>query len=176
MAFPFTRRVPAGDVGDWPGALGNQTGLAGKRAIGVELSGQYEVSASEARRGLRGLLNVARHLGMMPGAKEGLDAPSFEMSDPPHPITVQTRQSGLFVEAPLHPIEKTRRRACLSPCLLSAFRACFSRMAAQAAEGPLHAIGGRLADRIGRATVPAHGIEGLPPARLLTCGLQRLSR
>jgi len=105
MAFPFMRRIPAGDVGDWPGALGNQAGLAGKVAVGVELKGQYTVVEGEVFRGFRGLSNVAKHLGMMAGDPEGMDEPSFLLGDPPAPVTVQAKQPGLFVGTGLKPCD-----------------------------------------------------------------------
>ena len=89
---------------DWtPTGYFNSTGRAG---VTLELSGTYEITEREVRRGLRACLNIARHLGMMPGEIE-LDPPSLRVA-PDDLVPVKAGESGLHMSSRPRPGDLVR--------------------------------------------------------------------
>lgn len=78
---------------------------AGRSALCIELSGQYMIQEHEVRRGLRAAMNVCRHLGLMPGAPEGLDEPMAWLPQPGL-ATVAAPHAGLFAGVGLRPSDR----------------------------------------------------------------------
>ena len=73
---------------------------SGRASLTFELAGQYVIKQREVRRGLRCVLNVMRHLGMLPGAPEGVDEGPVWL-DTATVVDVKCPLDGLFVEADL---------------------------------------------------------------------------
>ena len=67
----------------------------GRGAVCIELSGQYMVVEREIQRGLRAVLNVSKHLGLLKGRPEGLREPMVWL-DRAHKVEVKAPHSGLF--------------------------------------------------------------------------------
>lgn len=94
-AMPLIRCIKRED--DWKGSLRYKAESAGKISIGVELSGQYDLSDREIDRGMRVLENLAAEFGLLD-----------EMPHPPteKPVEIRNRidisapAAGLFIHHP----------------------------------------------------------------------------
>ncbi len=94
-------------------SLYNDTGRAG---ICVELSGQFGFWEDEVARGVRALRNVARLLGLLPGAPELPAAPMVWLNDSEQ-VPVPAPRAGLFLPAPLQPGDRVEAGAELGAVL-----------------------------------------------------------
>lgn len=104
-ALPFAHlgaAPPPGTPPPVPTLMGGYLADTGRPTLTLELAGQYVVGEKQVRLGERCLLNVARHIGMLPGEPEGTDeGPTWKVPERTCELTAPVR--GLFVEAGLEP-------------------------------------------------------------------------
>lgn len=100
--YPFVRTLSR--ESDWQGHLRVRAEKAGKRFIGIELRGQYLLYPEEIARGTRTAVNVARHLGLMPGKPE-----TQEQRRMGGTVAVCAPTAGLFVNGPFKPGDVVRK-------------------------------------------------------------------
>ncbi len=79
----------------------------GRSAVCIEISGQYTIVEREVRRALRGVVNIARHLELLPGEPEGLAEPMVWLPDA-RQATVAAPADGLFAGVALAPSDAVR--------------------------------------------------------------------
>jgi len=65
-------------------------------AVGMELSGQFEISERQVQIGLSSMVNIARTLGMLPGEPERIAGPRVTMTKERSHVA-QAPDSGIFV-------------------------------------------------------------------------------
>jgi len=100
----FLNRVPCET--DWKGHVRTRAVREGKLALGIELSGQYEVFPEEVRRGVRVAVNVAKYLKIFDGEPEGVVGGTVR---PVGQETVYAPGCGLFVPAEIKPGDRVSR-------------------------------------------------------------------
>jgi len=107
----FVNRLPL--AADWQGHIRTRAVREGKLSLGIELSGQYEVSAEEAARGVRVAVNVAKYLKIF----DGNPAKPFGGTLGAGPqTTVYSPGVGVFLPENLKPgdwVEKGGRLGCV---------------------------------------------------------------
>jgi len=65
-------------------------------AVGLELSGQFEISERQVRIGLSSMVNIARQLGLLPGEPERIEGPRVTMTKERSHVA-QAPDAGIFV-------------------------------------------------------------------------------
>ncbi|MBI4658291.1 MAG: succinylglutamate desuccinylase/aspartoacylase family protein [Verrucomicrobia bacterium] len=65
-------------------------------AVGMELSGQFEISERQVQIGLSSMVNIAKRLGMLPGEPERIEGPRVTMTKEKSHVA-QAPDSGIFV-------------------------------------------------------------------------------
>ena len=100
---------------DWPGHLRTRAVKEGKLALGVELCGQYEVFPEEVARSVAVASNVARHLGIFPGAPTGVKGGTLS---PSGQRPVYSPGAGLFVREDIKPGDYVRKGQSLGYVLV----------------------------------------------------------
>ena len=77
-------------------------------AVGMELSGQFEISERQVQLGLSSMVNIAKQLGMLPGELERIEGPRATLSKDNRHLA-KAPDTGLFVPALVR--EKNRNLA-----------------------------------------------------------------
>lgn len=77
-------------------------------AVGMELSGQFEISERQMQLGLTSMVNIAKQLGMLPGEIERIEGPRATLSKDNRHLA-KAPDTGLFVPALVR--EKNRNLA-----------------------------------------------------------------